>query len=168
MELILLIGLQAAGKTTFYRQRLADGYTHMSMDLLRNNSHPARRQAQLLDEALQAGQSIVLDNTNPTAEVRTPLLALGKQYGYTIIGYYFPPDVAASVKRNAAREGKAKVPPVAIYATRKKLQPPSYAEGFDQLYSVRIAEDDAFQVQPWIEEVTTPHAYTQGLLRYKT
>jgi hypothetical protein len=72
MELILLIGLQATGKTTFYRQRLADGYMHIRMDLLRNNPHPARRQAQLLDEALQAGQSIVLDNTSPTVEVRPP------------------------------------------------------------------------------------------------
>jgi hypothetical protein len=58
------------------------------------------------------------------------------------------------VKRNAAREGKAKVPPVAIYATRKKLQPPSQAEGFDHLYSVQIAEDGAFRVRPWIEEAT--------------
>jgi predicted kinase len=152
MELILLIGLQAAGKTTFYRQRLADGYTHISMDLLRNNPRPARRQALLIEQALQAGQSVVLDNTNSTAEVRAPLIALGKRCGCTIIGYYFPPDVAASLKRNAAREGKAKVPPVAIYATRKRLAPPSYAEGFDALYSVRIAEDGAFQVLPWVEE----------------
>ncbi|HEY7020437.1 MAG TPA: hypothetical protein VH349_04920 [Ktedonobacterales bacterium] len=42
---------------------------------------------------------------------------------------------------------------MAIYATRKKLQPPAYAEGFDQLYSVRIAEDSAFRVEPWVEEV---------------
>jgi hypothetical protein len=69
-----------------------------------------------------------------------------------IIGYYFPPDVAASLKRNAGREGKATVPPVAIYATRKKLQPPSYTEGFDALYSVRSADDGAFEVRPWIAE----------------
>ncbi len=147
MELILLIGLQAAGKTTFYRQRLADGYTHISMDLLRNNPHPARRQAQLIERALQAGESIVLDNTNPTAEVRAPLIALGKQYGHTIIGYYFPPDIASSLRRNAAHEGKAKVPPVAIYATRKKLQPPTYTEGFDVLYAVEAIENRTFQVQ---------------------
>src|SRR5690349_19519642 len=119
MELILLIGLQAAGKTTFYRQRLADGYVHISMDLLRNNPHPAGRQAQLIEHALQANQSVVVDNTNPTAEVRAPLIALGKQQSYAIIGYYFPPDVAGSIKRNAERDCKAKVPPVAIYATRK-------------------------------------------------
>jgi predicted kinase len=152
MELILLIGLQAAGKTTFYRQRLADGYRHVSMDLLRNNPRLARRQTQLIEQAMQAGFSVVVDNTNPTAEVRAPLIALGKEYRCTISGYYFPPDVTGSVKRNAAREGKAKVPPVAIYATRKKLQPPSYAEGFDALYYVSIAEDSAFQVQSWVEE----------------
>lgn len=152
MELILLIGLQAAGKTTFYRQRIADTYMHISMDLLRNNSHPARRQAQFIEQALQAGESVVGDNTNPTPAVRAPLIALGKQYGYMIIGYYFPPDVAASLKRNAGREGKATVPPVAIYATRKKLQPPSYTEGFDALYSVRSADDGAFEVRPWIAE----------------
>ncbi len=152
MELILLIGLQAAGKSTFYRQRLADGYIHISMDLLRNNPHPARRQAQLIEQALQAGQSVVVDNTNPTPEVRAPLIALGRLYGTTITGYYFPPDAAGSIKRNAAREGKQKVPPVAIYATRKKLRAPSYAEGFNQLYSVEIAENGAFQVRSWVEE----------------
>jgi predicted kinase len=151
-KLILLIGLQAAGKTTFYRQRLADGYVHISMDLLRNNAHPARRQVQLIEQALQAGPCVVVDNTNPTPEVRAPLIALGKQYGYAIIGYFFTPNVAASLKRNAGRGGTAKVPPVAIYVTHKKLQPPSYAEGFDALYSVRIAEDGAFQLQAWPEE----------------
>ena len=143
--------LAGGGQDDLYRQRLADGSVHTSMDLLRNNPHPARRQAQLIEQALQAGESVILDNTNPTAEDRAPLLALGKQHGYTIIGYYFLPDVSASLKRNAEREGKAKVPPVAIYATRKKLQPPSYSEGFAALYSVRIAEDGVFQVQPWIE-----------------
>jgi predicted kinase len=145
VELILLIGLQAAGKTTFYRQRLADGYVHISMDLLRNNPHPVRRQIQLIEQALQDGQSVVVDNTSPMVEVRAPLIALGKRYGCTITGYYFPPYVAASLKRNAVREGKAKVPPVAIYATRKKLQPPSSTEGFDALYSARIAEDGEFR-----------------------
>jgi predicted kinase len=64
-KLIILIGLQAAGKTTFYRERFANGYTHISMDLLRNNPHPARRQAQLIEQALQADQSVVVENTTP-------------------------------------------------------------------------------------------------------
>jgi predicted kinase len=152
VELILLIGLQAVGKTTFYRQELADGYLHISMDLLGSNPRPAQRQAQLIEQVLQAVQSVVVDNTNPAAEVRAPLIALGRQYGCAITGYYFPPDVAGSLKCNAGREENAKVPPVAIYAIRKKLQPPSNAEGFGALYSVRIAEGSAFRVRPRIEE----------------
>jgi hypothetical protein len=42
---------------------------------------------------------------------------------------------------------------VAIYVTRKKFQPPSYAEGFDTLYGVRITENGGFHVHPWIEEI---------------
>ena len=39
------------------------------------------------------------------------------------------------------------MPDVAIYATSKKLTPPSYAEGFDSLYEVRIAGHRAFGVR---------------------
>ena len=38
---------------------------------------------------------------------------------------------------------------MAIYATAKKLVPPSYAEGFDELYDVRIANNSGFEVQQW-------------------
>jgi predicted kinase len=148
MELVILVGLQAAGKTTFYHHCFAGEYAHISMDLLRNNPRPARRQAHSIEQALQAGQSVVVDNTNPTVEVRAPLIALGRRFDCVVTGYYFEPDITASVKRNQGRDGKAKVPPVAIYATRKKLQRPSYAEGFDQLYSVRIADDGDFAIQP--------------------
>jgi hypothetical protein len=44
-----------------------------------------------------------------------------------------------------------RVPDVAIYATRKKLALPSYAEGFDMLYVVRIAGHGAFEVHEWID-----------------
>jgi hypothetical protein len=148
--MILLIGLQAAGKKTVYRQRLEDSYGHISMDLLRNNPQPARRQAQLIEQASQAGQLVVLDN--PVAVIRAPLIVVGKRHGCAIIGYTVPPAVAASLQRNAGRVGTAKVPPVATDATRKQLQPPVYAEGSDALYSVHIVEDSAYQVQPWIEE----------------
>jgi hypothetical protein len=43
------------------------------------------------------------------------------------------------------------VPDVAIYATSKKLEPPSYAEGFDTLYDVRIADNGAFEVHEWTD-----------------
>jgi len=41
------------------------------------------------------------------------------------------------------------VPAKAGGATRKRLQPPTPAEGFDTLYAVQIALADGFQVAPW-------------------
>ncbi len=118
----------------------------VSKDALRNNRRPGRRQAQLIAEALSAGRSVVVDNTNPTPAVRSELIALGREHGAQVVGYWFPPDVRASLERNATREGHARVPPVAIYATAARLVAPSYAEGFDALYAVQIAESGTFAV----------------------
>ncbi|WP_207955864.1 hypothetical protein [Rubrobacter marinus] len=40
------------------------------------------------------------------------------------------------------------MPDVAIYATAKRLVPPSRTEGFDEVYRVRIVEGSGFGVTP--------------------
>ena len=146
MDLTILIGLQASGKSTFYRARFAATHVYVSKDLMGHNRHKARRQQELITAALAAGQSVVVDNTTPTVEERAPLIALGHAYGAPVIGYYFESGVGASLERNKGHEGAARVPDVAIFATVKRLQRPSYAEGFDRLYDVRIVGDGAFEV----------------------
>jgi predicted kinase len=151
MELIIFMGLQASGKSTFYRSHFAATHAYVSKDLLRNNKKPGRRQMQLVEEPLQAGQSVVVDNTNPTPQEREPLIRLGHEYGAEVIGYYFESQVRPSLERNKTRSGKARVPNVAIYTTAKKLIRPSYAEGFDKLYDVRIVDDVGFEVREWVQ-----------------
>ena len=146
MELIIFSGLQAAGKSTFYRRYFASTHELVSKDLLRNNTHKGRRQAQLIEAALSAGRSVVVDNTNPTPEERAELIRLGRTYRAEIIGYYFESPVKESLERNKQREGRARIPNVGIFATAKKLVPPSYVEGFDKLYRVRIAENGGFDM----------------------
>jgi predicted kinase len=148
-SLVIFIGLQASGKTTFFQQHFAATHEHISKDRMRNNKNRARRQAQLIEDALQAGHSVVVDNTNPTVEERAPLIALGQTYGTQIIGYYFESQVKPCFERNQQRTGKARVPDVGIYATIKKLARPTYAEGFHQLFYVRIAGSYAFEVSAW-------------------
>ena len=150
--MIILIGLQASGKSTFFQRYFAETHEHISKDLLQNNRQPGRRQAQLVEAALQAQRSVVIDNTNPTVEVREPLIRIGHMYGAEVIGYYFESQVKASIERNKQRTGKAKVPDVAIYVTSKKLVRPSYTEGFDKLFSVRIADNGPFEVRDWVDE----------------
>lgn len=149
MDMLIFIGLQAAGKSTFYRTRFLDTHAYVSKDLLRNNRRPARRQQQLIEDALQAGRSLVVDNTNPTREDRAPLIALGHQYGACVVGYYFEVQVKRSIERNNLRTGKEKVPPVAVFTTLKKLTPPIYKEGFDQLYFVRPQDNFEFEILSW-------------------
>ena len=90
---------------------------------------------------------MVVDNTNPTVEDRQPLIRLGGEHGAKIVGYYFEATAREGVERNRLRAGKAKVPDVAIYATVKKLVPPSYSEGFDELFRVRLT-GSSFEVRP--------------------
>jgi predicted kinase len=145
MQLIIFMGLQASGKSTFYRSHFVATHAYVSKDLL------GRRQMQLVEEALQAGQSVVVDNTNPTLREREPLIRLGHEYGAEVIGYYFEAETRSSIERNKTRSGKARVPDVAIYVTAKKLVRPTYAEGFDKLYDVHIADNSGFEVREWIQ-----------------
>lgn len=147
MELVILTGLQASGKSSFYQARLANTHELVSKDLLRNNSNRERRQRQLIEQALVAGRSVAVDNTNATPQLRAPLIALGKQYGATITGYYFAAEVPGCLARNRVREGRARVPDVAIFATRKILVPPTLAEGFDALFVVRLTDAGGFDVE---------------------
>jgi predicted kinase len=145
-ELVIFIGLQASGKSTFFSDRFAATHTHVSKDLFRNNKNRNRRQVQLIEYALQKGKSVVVDNTSPTAEERKPLIELGRRYGAKVVGYYFESEVRRCLERNRQRIGKARVPDVALYATAKKLVHPSYLEGFDELFYVRITSDSTFNV----------------------
>ena len=146
-ELVIFIGLQASGKSTFFCERFAATHELVSKDLFANNRNRNRRQEGLIGAALSAGVPVVVDNTNPTVEDRRALIGLGREHGAKIIGYYFESTVRECVERNRLRAGKAKVPDVAIYATAKKLVPPSYSGGFDELFRVRLA-GSSFEVRP--------------------
>lgn len=150
VEMIILIGLQASGKSTFYRSRFAEMHEHISKDLLRNNKQ--KKQRQLIEEALQADRSVVIDNTNPTKEDRAELIQLARQYQASVTGYYFAAKPNESLERNKARQGKDRVPPVAIFATLKRLALPSYEEGFDRLYYVSIKGEGEFTITAWKDD----------------
>ena len=152
MELVVFVGLQASGKSTFYRGRFASTHALVSKDLMRHNRNRERRQRQLVTAALERGESVVVDNTNPTAADRGPLVEIARAFGAQAVCYYFESRVAASLERNASREGLARVPDVAVRATSKRLAAPSIEEGFDEMYYVRIADDGRFVVEPWKEE----------------
>jgi predicted kinase len=151
MELVVLIGLQASGKSTFRRDRFDATHAVVSKDLFPNNPRPQRRQMLLVEQALASGRSVVVDNTNPSKRDREPLVSAARRFGARVVGYYFSTPLASASQRNASRVRRDRVPEVALYSTAKVLERPSQSEGFDELYFVRISEENGFDVQPFVE-----------------
>ena len=149
MEAIIFIGIQGAGKSTFFRDRFADSHVRINLDMLKT-----RHREQLLMAACLSGkQPYVIDNTNPTQEDREKYIVAAKAAGFRVVGYYFASKVDECKRRNEQRSGDEAVPVRGLLGTYKRLQLPTAAEGFDTLYYVSIGDNGAFIVSEWNNEV---------------
>jgi predicted kinase len=150
MEVVILIGLPASGKSTFFRERFAATHDHVSRDLMRHVARPHARQQQLVAASLSAGRPVVVDNTNPSRSGRAAIVGLARQYGVPAIAYYFESAASDALRRNRNREGRERVPDVAIFTVRKRLEPPDASEGFERIYLVTLNEGEArFEITPY-------------------
>lgn len=147
-DCVIFIGLPASGKTTFYQRRFAETHLHISKDHWPKASDKDARQADAMRAALSRGDSVVIDNTHPSAADRAPVITLAREHGARLIGYYFTATTREAIGRNRGREGKARVPDVAIFTKAKRMTMPAAEEGFDETYSVSITSDGDFMVQP--------------------
>ncbi len=145
-DCLVFVGIPASGKTTFYRQRFAETHRHISKDLWPKSAKKDSRQARELRDALGRGESVVIDNTNPSIADRQAIITTAREFAARVIGYYFSTTTREAVGRNRGREGPARVPDVAIFTAAKRLVAPTRDEGFDELYRVTIAGDGGFDV----------------------
>ena len=149
MEVIIFMGVQATGKSSFYAARFHNTHLRLNMDMLKTR----HREAILLKACIDSKARFVVDNTNPTREARQQYIAKCREAGYRIVGYYFSSSLGEAIQRNAQREGKRRVPDAGIRGTYSKLQLPERAEGYDDLFFVTLSESDGFDVQEWNDEV---------------
>lgn len=148
MEMIIFTGIQATGKSEFFKRRFYNTHIRINLDMLITRS----RENILVNACLEAKQPFAVDNTNPTVESRKKYIDPAKNKKFRIIGYYFKSGVREAIERNEKREGKAKVPPKAIYHTHSTLELPSYNEGFDELYCIQIKDND-FIIEEYSDEI---------------
>jgi predicted ester cyclase/predicted kinase len=141
-EAVVLIGLQAAGKTTFYRDRYLATHVRISRDLLRT---PAR-EGRFLRTCLSTRAPFVVDNTNATRTERARFILPARAAGFRMVGRWFGDDVAACLARNEAREGLARIPRAGVLATAQRFEAPTVEEGFDELRRVHLREGD-FEIE---------------------
>jgi predicted kinase len=143
MEMLLFVGIQASGKSTFYKERFFDTHMRISMDLLRTRN----RENIFMQACLSTQQRFVVDNTNPTRAERARYMAEARKAKFRVVGYFFEPDPKVSWQRNEGRSKKKKIPPAGLFGTLKRLERPVADEGFDELYRVR-AREGRFDIEP--------------------
>lgn len=138
MEAVLLIGIQASGKSTFYGERFFDTHVRLNLDMLRTRN----RERLLLQACITGLQPFVVDNTNPLRAERARYIEPARTAGFRVVGYFFEPDPRAAAARNEARPKGKRIPRAGLFGTLKKLERPAREEGFDELYSVDAREGE--------------------------
>src|SRR3712207_653540 len=142
VEAIVFVGVQASGKSTFWRERLSDSHVRISRDLLRT----PHREAAFLETCLRTRARFVVDKTNATAAERRRYVEPALGHGYAVLAYWFDTPVAETLARNAQRSGSARIPVAGVLGTRKLLEPPRPEEGFASVWRVTGAAGGGWSI----------------------
>ncbi|QIO07206.1 ATP-binding protein [Acinetobacter shaoyimingii] len=142
MQLIIFIGVQASGKSTFYQQYFYHTHLRLNLDMLKTR----HRENVLFEAGLASKTKMVIDNTNPTKLDRERYMQRAKDAGFEVVAYYFETDLKSTLERNSQRIGKANIPEVGVRATYKKLEIPRLDEGFDEIFKVKIVRNGEFAI----------------------
>ena len=140
MEVILFIGIQATGKSSFYLERFFRTHVRICLDMLKTR----HREQLLLKACLEGKTPLVVDKMNLTKADRAAYIAPAKAAGFKVCGYLFESDLAGAVQRNARRDPAEHVPEAGLRGAAAALQLPSYQEGFDKLLLVRMNGQGGF------------------------
>ena len=77
MEIIIFIGIQATGKSEFYKRRFYNTHIRINLDMLKTRN----KEKILVEACLEAKQPFVVDNTNPTLADRKKYIDPAKNKG---------------------------------------------------------------------------------------
>ena len=149
-EVIIFTGLQASGKSTYYKEHFFQSHLRVSLDLLRTRN----REKKLIQYCLETEMSFVVDNTNPSRKDRERYFDLIKEKPqFEVTGYYFQSKIDECTRRNSVRAESDKIPDIGIRSTHSKLEVPELSEGFESLWYIRILENGGFEIEPWSDEI---------------
>ncbi len=141
----IMMGIQGSGKSVFCRRFLAS-VERVNLDTLKTRT----KEKQLIEDCHEKGCDYVVDNTNPTREDRARYIDPAKAEGYRVIGYFMQSRLQECIRRNDLRLGKERIPAKAIAMTSNRLEIPSRAEGFDELYFVKN-DGETMEILEWRE-----------------
>ncbi|KAI0710408.1 PNK3P-domain-containing protein [Cerioporus squamosus] len=144
-ELVIFVGYPALGKSSFFRTQFAPaGYTHINQDTLKTRDKCVKAAA----EALKAGQSVVVDNTNRDVQTRKFYVDLAKKHGVPVRCFYFAGSLELAWHNNlyrafnlpesltASQPKRELLPYNAFTSFRANFQEPTVDEGFYEVRTV--------------------------------
>jgi predicted kinase len=143
LEAVILVGIQGAGKSTFYAERFSGTHARINLDELKTREC----EREYFEECLRGKRSFVVDNTNTRVADRARYIAVAREAGFRVVGYFLQTTLKDAIRRNALRAGKAKVPVAAIAGALKRLELMRKEEGFDEIFVVKSLDGGKFEVE---------------------
>lgn len=155
-EIVIIIGYNAAGKTTLTKSYLDKGYVRVNRDTMGGSLADVIEEA---DKQLRGGaERLVMDNTYPTVEQRAGVVKLGKKHNIPVrcvwLNTSFEDAQLNACMRMMQRIGKIAdstelkklndpnlFPPVAIFNYKKVFEKPTNAEGFSIIDKIEFKRE---------------------------
>lgn len=155
-EIVIVMGYNAAGKSTWVQQFTLRGYHRLNRDIEGGGLDDLAVKA---DHLLNGGiNTIVLDNTYPTVKSRQSIIAVADKHGIPIrclwLTTSFEDAQLNACLRMVRNTGKLLqpedfkalkdpnlFPPVALFSYRKEFQPPTTKEGFSSVSEVEFKRE---------------------------
>ena len=149
-EVVLVMGLPGAGKSTFAQTLVDNGYGRLNRD---EAGGTLTQLLPALDAAVRSGVSrIVLDNTYPSRKSRAEVVRAATAHGLPVRCVWLSTSIedaqTNAVSRIVSRYGRlpgdrelrslqrkdpAALPPAAQFRYRRELEPPDVSEGFSRV-----------------------------------
>lgn len=151
-DVIMLMGIQASGKTSVSQEFIEKGYIHLNRDKIGGS---LERLVPMLAEGLAKGNKILLDNTFGTSKSRAPFIQICKDQNIPIRCLHMNTSIEDAqfnaAKRIIEKTGKLLSPeemknhkdpnifPVAVlFAYQKSFEEPTVSEGFSSVEKVKF------------------------------
>ncbi|KAI0075790.1 PNK3P-domain-containing protein [Panus rudis PR-1116 ss-1] len=172
-EIVIFVGYPSMGKTSFFRKWFQPlGYIHVNQDTLRSRD----RCIKAVKDAIQAGKSCVVDNTNRNKATRAHYIDLAKQMKVPIRCLVFEGSIELAWHNNLYRAFNTLVDTSQLCATteyrspkpkrdmlpysaltdfRSKYEEPELAEGFSDIRQINWvfegSEEERRRWRMWLQ-----------------
>lgn len=139
-EMVIFVGSPGSGKSTFWKNYLSD-YTRVNNDTLKSKEKCLKTARQSLENK----KSCVIDNTNPTAAVRSEYIKIAKEFKVPVRCFVFslPKDLAFHLDtlrkvNNHRAHLSGRVGSMPIHKFYKDFEKPSLSEGISEVKEVEL------------------------------